>query len=234
MKQTSTVPTTSLTIGSDPELYIGQYLPDGKTVSYKSASSYIVDNDHTKPFGLDGHSSTAELRPRPSSDPLKHADSIKRIILRYRTDEKYKDLYTMGFFSTTPVTSIGGHIHIGHEKLREGTYSIRDYKDTLVTALDSLLSFPLMFIEEPENAKKRKRSYGALSDVRGKSYGIEYRTPSSWLATEQLTRSVLCTAYTIAYEVLEKDYTLDHPITKVSLFSEAYSKHYTELLFPHL
>ena len=52
-------------------------------------------------------------------------------------------------------------------------------------------------------AKKRKKTgYGQLGAYETKSYGFEYRTPASWLYSENNARSILCLSYTLAYEFM--------------------------------
>ena len=101
---------TPITIGSDPELVL--YSPF--TNEAIGADEFISDDDHDKPFGCDGHSSTAELRPSPTTDPLKHAQNIKNLLLKYAKSEDYKPVYDLSFYPSSVSDGIGGHIHFGH------------------------------------------------------------------------------------------------------------------------
>ena len=215
-------------------MYLAKPGLEGGKPSYVSASSLISDDDHAIPFGLDGHSATAELRPAPATDPLKHIENIRNLLLEHGKLEKYKDVYKLMFVSTTPRECIGGHIHLGHELIKGDEYTTKAYRDKLVTALDNLVAFPLMFIENPTDAKYRKERYGRFSDIRIKTYGIEYRTPSSWLAREELAKGVITLAYAVGHEVLNNGWSLKNPVTRFPVFSEAFRSHSLDLLAPHL
>lgn len=89
-----------------------------------------------------------------------------------------------------------------------------------------------MFVEVPEHAMRRKSSsYGKLSSTRYQDWGLEYRTPPSWLATENLTKSVMCLSHIIAEEVIHKDFYQKNPISKWENFNELYRRHKTDLLY---
>ena len=263
------IPTAKLMIGSDPEMCFGSPI-DNATVE---ACEYLEDSNHRQPFGLDGCSSTAELRPKPTTDPLTHAENIRKILLSKKND---KTLYQLGFFSSDSRVSIGGHVHFGHPRICNSRskampfyskelgklYIMRNGnvidattkkrpKDSfqvdanvsrlmdktianLVTNLDTLLTFPLMFTEIEKHAQKRKGSYGKLGDHRRKEYGMEYRPLPSWLANEKLTKSVLCLAYAIGHESILNNYLVKESIKSVSGFENCFNRHNTRLLRPFL
>jgi len=70
-----------ITIGSDPEFF----LSSPYTGELVDASDVISDDRNNQPLGLDGHSFTAELRPRPSTNPLTHAKNMGKSIVKTKT-----------------------------------------------------------------------------------------------------------------------------------------------------
>ena len=250
-----------ITIGSDPEIAFISPLEETPL----EASEYITDGGNKKLFGLDANSSTAEIRPTPDNNPLSHAKKIEKLLFSTAKDKNYQEVFQLELKSSCSSKSIGGHIHIGHKKLKsirsssrfiadlinkDGNLSrseanqlledakqkITNLSDQLVTNFDTLLSFPLMFIENEAHAEQRKLrdSYGKMGDVRGKAYGIEYRTPPCWLANRKLTEATLCLAYTIAHQTVNKDFTTKHDLKAIKGFNDNYKRHYTKLLHPYL
>lgn len=60
-------------------------------------------------------------------------------------------------------------------------------------ALDNYVAFPLMMLENPVRARRRRAKYGWLGEFRWESYGgFEYRTPSSWIVGPHFAAAVLC------------------------------------------
>jgi hypothetical protein len=93
---------------------------------------------------------------------------------------------------------VGGHIHFKGVLL----------SGQLLRALDNYLAVPLLLIEEPTSARRRREKYGFLGDFRLKPHGgFEYRTPASWLVSPEVSRAALCLAKVIAseYHVLARD-----------------------------
>jgi hypothetical protein len=219
--------TNLLTIGSDPELAFFNPYDHSPVPAHK----YLIDNILNRPFGYDGHTETGEIRPNPERDPLLHAENIKNILFGKCGLGSNHSIYSLLFYSSSLNLSIGGHIHFGHplflidkNKLIETIYG-----------LDSLLSFPLMFLEIPQHAIRRKLRYGGLSSYRtDKLYGFEYRTPPSWLATKELTEGTLCLSYAIVHEYLKKDFKLKNPLTNEPGFKENFIIHNTDYLYKYL
>lgn len=214
-----------VTIGSDPEFIF----VDPRTKSQVDASDIISDGI-SKSFGYDGHNSTGEIRPAYTHDPLKHADNIRRLLLKARKDTK--KAFTLDMVSATTHASVGGHIHIGHPLLLQDS----DMRHKLQIAFDSLLSFPIMYVENIDNAIHRKcgGGYGQLGDMRTAPWGIEYRSPASWLTSEKYTRGVLALAYCIADDVIRHNHGISKPMAEMRGFREAYSSHATDILKPLL
>lgn len=221
-----------LTIGSDPEFNLSTPF-ENKPIC---ASSHIQDPDRKKPFGLDGNSNLVELRPKPSTSPLVHASNIEKIFKDYLKSDLFKKIN--GFNFTTVCLhdsfSVGGHIHFGHDYLIENSFDRKREKiSSLVNNLDFLLSFPLMYIEPERSGNTRKKisGYGHLRDYRPQNWGIEYRTPPSWISTKMITKAVLCLAYAIARETLDSDFDTNNEIEGFAL---AYNSNFKKLIKPFL
>lgn len=208
-----TIDTSKLTIGSDPELSI---LDNDMHLVY--ASEIIHDEHYCNKFGVDGCGRIPELRPDPTSNPLTHVENIKRILYDAAQNPELTRVFKYTLKAGNTSSATGGHIHIGHPRIaqvsNQNTYyesnlKREKYIKALVASFDTTLVLPIAFCEDPKVANYRKcqGSYGKVGDFRtDKSYGIEYRTPPSWMASERLAKGVISTAYTIAWEVLEHEY----------------------------
>ncbi|MDQ7794449.1 MAG: hypothetical protein RDU89_08575 [bacterium] len=130
----------------------------------------------------------AEIRPRPRADPRELAGAIRdglRRALR-RTARRR----VMGVAGNMPVRGFptGGHIHFS--RCRLGSRFLR--------ALDNYLALLLLMVENAHTARRRRRRYGYLADLRSKRHGFEYRTPGSWLVSQDVANGALCLAKVIA------------------------------------
>jgi hypothetical protein len=199
-----------ISIGSDPEF---GFL-DAKTHRQVKASDVVPYSQSTL-LGIDGHPHLAELRPPYTHDPLMHLDYIKRIMYfakammeQYIEVKEHPIIAIAG--SMIRDDAMGGHIHLGCEP---------DYK--FPTVLDTYLMPVLAALDTPRTFKRRvggrtpfgnHEGYGRLSDYRGKDYGIEYRTPQSWLGSESIARGVLVAAWVLTenYAKLERKPTKLH------------------------
>jgi hypothetical protein len=199
----------NLTIGADPELAFWCPIPG----THRRIEAYKVINPGSSDrvaildtrLGTDARAETAELRVQESTDPIQLARNIGNVITGYIKHKRFRPTYYLDWYADNRVERVGGHIHFGHP-------SIEDYdEDTgrfrlvgkIARHLDTLLSVPLMMVEDSRLARERKgSSYGSFLDIRPQPYGFEYRTPPSFLATPELTTSVLCLAYAITYDVL--------------------------------
>lgn len=208
VKFKETTPSRSkLTIGSDPEFVF--YSPINSQL-IPADDAFHLRRSHTDNFGYDGETTLAELRPKHCKNPISHVKNIRRIFKQ--AEKNYPnafELYLIGSDSRT-----GGHVHFGHNHLRSPRIKNEAIK-RLTSNLDYLLSFPLMFCETPSEAiiRKRDRNYGLLNNCRCQPWGMEYRTPPSWLGSEKMATSVLCLSYIIAIATLDKNYIV--PVKKV-------------------
>jgi len=151
--------TKHITMGCDPELIIF----DGESKIRADAILY-----RSEKFGCDGHSSTAELRPDASSDTREVVSNIGSLLLGFKETFPEYSLKAGGIIGGE---SIGGHIHIGG-----GLYpELQSKLDIVFEALSHVFE-PRAQVEQ-----RRRGSYGRRKEFRRKSWGIEFRTPISWM-----------------------------------------------------
>jgi len=154
-----------LTLGCDPELVcrVGG--------EFTSASDYFK---YQSSMGLDGNDEIAEIRPGYSTSPIDLTAKI-RAVLEYG-HEKYPELeFISGHYVDN--YAIGGHIHISVEPTEE-----------IIDALDVVLSSLSDCIDDQEQIIYRRESgYGKAKAYRKKIYGLEYRTPGSFLLSPAVT-----------------------------------------------
>lgn len=193
------LPTRNVRLGADPEFMIF----NSKTNRLLSASRFfprdgVVGCDNIRMQNLQQRP-VAEIRPNPSSCPLKLSDNIKQALDSANRMAPYQNVKWLAGSQPGGSYSIGGHIHFSNSPLTAN----------LIRALDNYLAIPVFLIEEPVPATRRRRRYGYLGDYRIKDYGgFEYRTPASWLVSQEITTAVLCLAKIIAssYYMLSKNF----------------------------
>jgi hypothetical protein len=172
----------NITIGIDAELIFSQ---NGRLVS----ASSVVPNSVTAPFGVDGCSSTAEIRPRPDTDPKKVVASVQRIMkaqLRVRPNLNTLRWNGGSYACSQP---IGAHIHFGTGRLPSSR---------TVDYLDSLLAIFVYCMDDVNEVNRRNScGYGLLTSYRSQPWGWEYRTLPSFITEKRLTIGVLALAKVI-------------------------------------
>ncbi len=176
---------TEVKLGADPEFM----LLNSKNGKMISASQFFpregivgcdnirIPNRQQRPI--------AELRPKPEYSPLDLTENIKQALNTASRLAPYRNVKWLAGSQPVGGYSIGGHIHFSNIKINAA----------LLRALDNYLGLLVFLIEDPSQAKKRRRKYGHLGDYRLKDYGgFEYRTPASWLVSREITTAVLCLA----------------------------------------
>ena len=170
----------------------------------------------TTEIGCDGQSALGELRPKYGNNPIEHFNEILKLIKEmndllepeivcYDEELQIKAGAYQGDreFETF---QLGGHIHLGFDKT------------ILLSSIGEYLSFfcgiPLTLITDTEGKFYECKSerdmrhwigqYGQYGSYREKDYGIEFRMPSSWLVSPQITIGALSLAYVTGYEFLSK------------------------------
>lgn len=127
----------------------------------------------------------AEVRPKPDYSPLVLTANIKQALSMANQMAPYQGVRWAAGSQPGGGFSIGGHIHFSNIRVNS----------SLLRALDNFLGLPIFLIENPASAVRRRKRYGQLGDYRTKDYGgFEYRTPGSWLVSQNITLAVLCLA----------------------------------------
>lgn len=195
-------------LGADPEL--GFIEKTGKLIN---ACDIVKDPGHEDQFGLDGANAVAEIRPTPNTDPIKVVANIKKVMSEAAKSNPDLEACEWKAGSSVDNHPIGGHIHFGLKKIKR-TYNVQEILDSL----DRYLAQTLVLLEDPTEAKQRRinNSYGGLSDYRDQPWGIEYRTPGSWLTSPYIAAGVLSLAKATVWESLynglgsHKDVEIDY------------------------
>ncbi|MHB8170375.1 MAG: putative amidoligase domain-containing protein [Thermincolia bacterium] len=194
---------TVLTMGADPEFMLRNKV----TKQMILASNFfpfsgIVGCDQRSMLGQRRQHPLAELRPAPAKEPMELFSNLQKAMAMAIKLAPFYNVEWVAGSEPFPGYQIGGHIHFG---------GIRVTTD-LLSALDNYLAIPVMLLENPESARKRRKKYGFLGDYRIQSYGgFEYRALACWLVSPRLTRAVLSLAYLVAtnYLKLSKDWLAD-------------------------
>lgn len=185
------MPRLKYTIGADPELWV-----DPGTLSNLPGLEGA--------FGRDNCNRIAELRPAQDLDPLEVVKNIRRILCNeVQAKDIPEDLVkTWCAGSVAHGDALGGHIHFGKQSLRNDGYFVR--------FLDYNLAPILIKLEDNYNARmRRKKQYGQPGDHRNQVYGVEYRTPASWLVSEDMATGVLCLAGLIGQSYIDNPTQMD-------------------------
>lgn len=118
---------------------------------------------------------------------------------------------------------IGGHIHFGlPEDERERITQDTNRANEVITTLDTYLAHTLALIEKPEKAQARKRSYGHLHDYRNQPHGLEYRPPSSWLVSPEISAGVLSLSFAVINGALRGELHNGHAVNSVKFYQHDY------------
>jgi hypothetical protein len=163
----------AITLGCDPELIL------------RRDDRISPAHDHFKaksPFGTDGCSNVAEIRPGFSESPVDLTSKIYQI-LEYGAGKVSEELeFLAGHFQLG--YPIGGHIHFG---LSPQSKYVRNLDITLE-------SFSSCVDDKAQKRRRRSHGYGELSATRRKGWGFEYRTPGSFLISPAVTLVTLTLA----------------------------------------
>ena len=161
-----------LTLGCDPELVCRL---NGE---FTSASNYFKFRSS---MGLDGNEEIAELRPGYSTSPIDLTAKIRSVLEYGHEQNPDLEFYAGHYVDDYP---IGGHIHLGVE----ATLDIIDGLDIVLSSLSNIID------DEEQVIRRRESGYGKKKAYRNKSYGLEYRTPGSFL----LSPTIALVTFTLA------------------------------------
>lgn len=193
---TRTVP-SSLLLGSDLEFMLRS--KQGKMVM---ASRYfpqkgVVGCDDRTFAGDRNRRPLAEIRPEPAEKPEELLANIKKALKKATLLARHSTPEWLAGSAPFVRFPIGGHVH----------FSGVPYSARLVNALDIYVGLPLMLIEDPLTASRRRPRYGFLGDIRHKDYGgFEYRTPASFLVDPLIAYAALALSYIVARHYRELSY----------------------------
>ena len=183
-------PRAPLLLGMDPEFIL--LTAAGKVVSANRflAQHGQVGYDRVTVRGRSDAHPLVELRPEPSSEPIGLVRNLRRSMWAASGLITDPSLRWIAGGMPIPGLPLGGHIHISGIRMCS----------SIVRALDNYLALPLVMLEHPSAAERRKR-YGKLGDVREKAYGgFEYRTLPSMLLSPRITKGALALTKLIVME----------------------------------
>ena len=172
-------------LGADPEFSL--WTPD--TDEFCRAENHIRYTSQDTQFGLDGGCMVAELRPRPADDPQEIMKNIRSALRKGLCSSVRELVWRAGAGAGHCPT--GGHLHLGLPFFWENRQNI--YK------LDAFLGYPLIALEHQDTGRARRHAgYGSLGDAREQPWGVEYRTPASWLISPAITSIAMHLAWAVA------------------------------------
>jgi len=168
-----------ITIGTDPEFRFydpaeKEFVPAEDVCGYRTRSL----------IGTDGCSSVGEIRPRPEKSPIKLTERVKKLLQMLW--QQYGSYYVFAG-SNQGGYALGGHIH----------FSLRP-EEELLLRMDRYVGVTTYLLEDFPTM--RGDGYGQIHAYRSQPWGVEYRTPSSFILDKGLTQGVLCLAYAVAFE----------------------------------
>lgn len=174
-------------IGSDPEFAVRQ---NKRTVAASNIyTHYELPDAKLIYVGLDGYSSTGELRPAPGSSPEECTKNIKACIALAHLialDEHPRSNISIHSGAFVDGRVLGGHVHLGGLKAQV------PYKTAIGTLLNKTLGVYTRLVMGRESTEKRlKTSYGKFGDKRQQPWGTEWRTPPSWIISEDFSNAFL-------------------------------------------
>ena len=218
----------NVTVGSDPEFVIvdsNNNMVPAYTIFDPLRSKYCTSTNKmhdcnsrcTLPNIYCGHGMSpeigqdcgaGELRPRAADNPLQHRDNIQDLFKQMEIPDGYK-LYAG---TRQNRMSLGGHIHIGFRDVDVKPFNVMeslifiDQNKGLANYLSYYCGIPLKKIERKSDLKirgLRPYRYGFYGGFDNKSYGVEWRMPSSFLLSIPITTAALCLSYVCAQEYLK-------------------------------
>lgn len=205
-----------LTFGADPEAVLIEY---GKVVC---AGDYFSDDycygcSLEKAFvKTDGMPWIIEIETPPFTDPVIGTNYIRNALATVRDKGDDLDIIGGSFVGKFP---IGGHIH----------FSGIDPSSVFLSLLDMVIG-RLSLLVSPGQYKRFRYSdeeYGRLGNHRTNSHGFEYRTPPSWLISQEWCLAYLDLAY-LAAHAFERDGDILH--ARIARFSGSGRSKMTKIL----
>lgn len=177
-------------IGCDPEFLFMDTNGD-----HVAANKILKDGD----LGMDGHSSTAELRPKEASSSLQLIANLRKLILK---GLEYDDIAELAMLSGHYKfeTSIGGHIHISGFPMDMALLAAK-LKKTLGRLSDCIDN-----LAERDRRTANGYGFGERAEYRQQgNHWIEFRRAGSWLLSPQVSFMNIWLAEATAYAYKAND-----------------------------
>lgn len=193
------------TIGGDPEFVLRNTVKKCLERAKDHAFFNKVGEDYK--IGRDGAAHPVEIRPYPTYiNKLEiMIDDIENIIKKISVYCNKNNLSIQCGAMPFEIP-IGGHIHFGGRDIMSGGLSQREYnivkgnQKKLVNALDFYLAPIFLSLLNPLEISRRMNSgYGKIHEYRKQPWGIEYRTPYSFLASPSITKGIYGLSCLIAH-----------------------------------
>ena len=191
------MPIPEFKLGADPELGIAI---NGRIV--RASSLVQTWRSGRNEFGLDGCTSVAEIRPAPAIEPADVVANIKRC-LEIGATHLWPTQPRLRFKAGSMAANwpIGGHIHVGCGSITE----CRSLQGPLSLVFDAFLAPITLLLEDPREAVRRRThgGYGRLGDHREQNWGMEYRTPGSWITSPAIAMGILSMVRILTHNFFE-------------------------------
>lgn len=200
---------TRLTIGADPEFCLAQ--ESGGRAIRACDAGLLFDSD----FGVDGCSSTGELRPHYGPTSVILTANIRKLIKSGLETSSRRQINQYIFLAGhyKHGMSLGGHIW-----LQGFTFD----QHVLGKKLDLVLGELSNGIDNLAERERRKSAgYGKGWRCDKGPNAIEYRAPGSWLLNPHVTFLNLWVAEAVAYQYMDK---VEKPFEKMTSFTNPHDK----------
>ena len=198
-------------IGADVEVGFrknGEFIP-----AYEIFSR---DIGITAPFSLDGHPSTGEIRPAPSTNIVEVVTNIYTALNCF-TDIFNENAVSVHAGQWRDGKSLGFHVHFGIGEENIGR------RNTIVPYLDHFLD--TIVSNKTDNMEEKRlrleRGYGERSSTRSKPYGFEYRTPGSFIHNPQLSMVYLTLSKLSSIAAIDRSFSASKYPTSNSVYDNS-------------
>ena len=165
-------------------------------------------------LGCDGQSILGEMRPKHGNTPIEHFNQILKL-MEELNDMLAPEIICHGSDQLQVKAGaiiegiqeryqLGGHIHIGFDEIQKESPRKAQYiQKNIKYPLAIYVGIPLTLIEKIKELT-RHSSYGSFAASRNgeKYFGTEFRMPSSWLVSPQITIGALSLAYVVAHDYI--------------------------------
>ena len=214
------MPIPEFKLGADPELGI---IINGRIV--RADRVVHTWNAGRNQFGLDGAASVAEIRPAPAIEPAELVENIKRC-LRLGAENLWPNHPRLRFKAGSMAANwpIGGHIHIGCSAI----VNCRSLMGPLSLVLDTFLAPITLLLDDPRESVRRRGQggYGRLGDHREQQWGMEYRTPGSWITSPAVSMGIMSLVRILTHDFFE--HGVSHEVIAAAPDASKFAEYDTE------